>query len=121
MLAYFEDAKRRDVRCVLTITDAKGDRSKSPIEQDDPDLYLRIVERRPDGIVISGAKLHISSAVVAHELIVMPTKRMKAERGRLRRRVRGADERARRDDHQHELHAAARLRRALLPVQPQAR
>lgn len=77
VMAFFEDAQRRDVRCVLTITDAKGDRSKSPSEQDDPDLYLRIVERRKDGIVISGAKLHISSAVVAHELIVMPTKHMK--------------------------------------------
>lgn len=77
VLSFFDDAQRRDVRCVLTITDAKGDRSKSPSEQDDPDLYLRIVERRKDGIVISGAKMHISSAVVAHELIVMPTKHMK--------------------------------------------
>ena len=78
VLAFFEEAKQRDIRCVLCITDAKGDRSKSPIEQDDPDLYVRIVDRRPDGIVISGAKLHISSAAVAHELIVMPTKRMKS-------------------------------------------
>lgn len=77
VLNFFDDAQRRDVRCVLTITDAKGDRSKSPSEQDDPDLYVRIVERRPDGIVISGAKMHISSAAVAHELIVMPTKHMK--------------------------------------------
>ncbi|MEZ5216543.1 MAG: 4-hydroxyphenylacetate 3-hydroxylase N-terminal domain-containing protein [Ilumatobacteraceae bacterium] len=46
VLAFFDDAQRRDVRCVLTITDAKGDRAKSPSEQDDPDLYLRIVERR---------------------------------------------------------------------------
>lgn len=79
VLAYFEESRQRDIRCVLTITDAKGDRSKSPSQQDDPDLYLRIVERRPDGVVIKGAKLHISSAVVAHELIVMPTKRMKAD------------------------------------------
>jgi 4-hydroxybutyryl-CoA dehydratase/vinylacetyl-CoA-Delta-isomerase len=31
-----------------------------------------------DGVVIRGAKLHISGAAVAHELLVMPTKRMKA-------------------------------------------
>ena len=79
VLAFFDDAKRRDVRGVLCITDAKGDRSKPPAGQDDRDLYLRIVDRRPDGIVISGAKMHISSAVVAHELIVMPTKRMKED------------------------------------------
>ncbi len=79
VMAYFEDTQRRDVRCVLTITDAKGDRAKSPGQQDDPDMYVRIVDRRPDGIVISGAKMHISSAVVAHELIVMPTKHMKPD------------------------------------------
>jgi len=77
IMQYFEESKRRDIRGVLCITDAKGDRSKSAIEQDDPDLYLRIVDRRPDGIVISGAKLHISSAAIAHELLVIPTKRMK--------------------------------------------
>lgn len=76
-LAYFEESKRRDIRCVQTITDAKGDRSLSPAKQDDPDLYVRIVGRESDGVVIRGAKLHISSAPLAHEMIVMPTKRMK--------------------------------------------
>lgn len=78
VLAFFDDAKQRDVRAVLTITDAKGDRSKSPSQQDDPDLYVHMVDRQRDGVVIRGAKMHISSSVVAHELIVMPTKRMKA-------------------------------------------
>lgn len=77
-IAFFEESRTRDIRGVVTITDAKGDRSLSPMKQDDPDLYLRIVERQSDGMVIRGAKLHISSASVAHELIVMPTKRMKA-------------------------------------------
>jgi 4-hydroxybutyryl-CoA dehydratase / vinylacetyl-CoA-Delta-isomerase len=76
-LAYFEHAKRRDIRIVQTITDAKGNRSLSPSKQDDPDLYVRIVDRSADGVVIRGAKLHISSAAIAHELMVMPTKRMK--------------------------------------------
>lgn len=76
-MAWLEEAKRRDIRCVQTITDAKGDRSLSPSKQDDPDSYVRIVERQSDGIVIRGAKLHITSAAVAHELLVMPTKRMK--------------------------------------------
>ncbi|GAA3516162.1 4-hydroxyphenylacetate 3-hydroxylase N-terminal domain-containing protein [Aeromicrobium panaciterrae] len=78
ILAYYKGAKRRDIRCVQTITDAKGNRALPPGKQDDPDLYLRIVDRRDDGIVITGAKLHISSAAMAHDLIVMPTKRMKA-------------------------------------------
>lgn len=75
--AYVGEIRKRDIRCQQTITDAKGDRSLPPLKQDDPDLYTRIVERRPDGIVIRGAKLHISSAALIHDLIVMPTKRMK--------------------------------------------
>ncbi|WP_319449794.1 MULTISPECIES: 4-hydroxyphenylacetate 3-hydroxylase N-terminal domain-containing protein [unclassified Mycobacterium] len=68
-----------DLRCVQAITDAKGDRQLPPSRQADPDSYTRIVERRPDGIVINGAKLHITGAAMAHEMIVMPTKRMKAD------------------------------------------
>lgn len=77
-MAYFDEARLADIRCVQTITDAKGHRGRSPSQQDDPDLYLRVVDRQRDGIVIRGAKLHISSAAIAHDLIVMPTKRMKA-------------------------------------------
>jgi 4-hydroxybutyryl-CoA dehydratase / vinylacetyl-CoA-Delta-isomerase len=76
-LAYFEESKRRDIRIVQAITDAKGNRALSPGKQDDPDLYVRIVDRGSDGVVIRGAKMHISSAAVAHDLMVMPTKRMK--------------------------------------------
>lgn len=75
--AYFEWCKKHDIRAVQAITDAKGDRKLSPSKQDDPDLYTRIVELRADGIVIRGAKLHISSAAVSHEMVVMPTKMMK--------------------------------------------
>jgi 4-hydroxybutyryl-CoA dehydratase/vinylacetyl-CoA-Delta-isomerase len=74
---YFEYCRVNDLRCVQAITDAKGDRRVGPSKQEDPDVYTRIVERRPDGVVIRGAKLHISSAAVSHELMVMPTKMMK--------------------------------------------
>ncbi|MFS3130219.1 4-hydroxyphenylacetate 3-hydroxylase N-terminal domain-containing protein [Nocardioides sp. Bht2] len=74
---YFAYCKENDLRCVQAITDAKGDRKFSPGKQSDEDSYTHIVERREDGIVIRGAKLHISSASVSHELVVMPTKAMK--------------------------------------------
>lgn len=74
---YFDYCLKNDLRCVQAITDAKGDRRLSPSKQEDPDVYTRIVERRSDGVVIRGAKLHISSAAVSHELMVMPTKAMK--------------------------------------------
>jgi 4-hydroxybutyryl-CoA dehydratase / vinylacetyl-CoA-Delta-isomerase len=74
---YQQYCLENDLRCVEAITDAKGDRRLPPSKQDDPDLYLRIVGRRSDGAVINGAKLHITAAATAHELIVMPTKAMK--------------------------------------------
>jgi 4-hydroxybutyryl-CoA dehydratase/vinylacetyl-CoA-Delta-isomerase len=74
--AYVDDAKRRDIRITECITDAKGDRSLPPHKQDDPDAYVRVVDRSDDGVVIRGAKLHISAASLGHELMVMPTKKM---------------------------------------------
>ena len=55
------------------MTDPKGDRSKAPHAQEDPDLYLHVVERREDGIVVRGAKAHQTGICNSHEVIVMPT------------------------------------------------
>jgi 4-hydroxybutyryl-CoA dehydratase/vinylacetyl-CoA-Delta-isomerase len=61
------------------MTDPKGDRSKGPVEQADPDLYTRIVERRDDGVVIRGAKAHQTGCVNSHWIVVMPTIRLRPE------------------------------------------
>lgn len=55
------------------MTDPKGDRSRPPHAQADPDLYMRVVERRADGIVVNGAKAHQTGITNSHEIIVMPT------------------------------------------------
>ncbi len=55
------------------MTDPKGDRSLAPNKQADPDLFLHLVEKRPDGIVIRGAKAHQTGAVNSHWILVMPT------------------------------------------------
>lgn len=75
---WVKDAQQRDVRITQCITDAKGDRSRRPGNQDDPDQFVRVVARRDGGIVIRGAKLHISAASMGHELMTIPTKSMKA-------------------------------------------
>ncbi len=75
--SYVKEIQQKDLRIVECITDAKGDRGKRPSQQEDKDAYLRVVEQRPDGVVIRGAKLHISSAAIAHELMTIPTKAMK--------------------------------------------
>ena len=76
--AYIEDAQKRDIRITQCITDAKGDRSRAPGKQEDPDAYLHVVSRQRDGVVIRGAKLHITGASLGHELLTIPTKAMKA-------------------------------------------
>ncbi len=75
-LAYVQD---NDLTCDGAMTDPKGDRSLPPHRQPDHDLYLRIVEERPDGIIVRGAKAHQTGAVNSHEIIVMPTSSMRAE------------------------------------------
>ncbi len=72
-----EDFRERDVRFAQCITDAKGDRSLAPGKQSDPDAYTRVVKRSEEGVWIRGAKLHITGASLAHELMVIPTKAMK--------------------------------------------
>ncbi|MFP6581480.1 MAG: 4-hydroxyphenylacetate 3-hydroxylase N-terminal domain-containing protein [Candidatus Hydrogenedentota bacterium] len=73
----YQRCRDNDLRVAQVVTDPKGDRSRGPLEQDDPDLYLHVVERRDDGIVVRGAKLHITAAALVHEFIVLPTRRMK--------------------------------------------
>jgi 4-hydroxybutyryl-CoA dehydratase / vinylacetyl-CoA-Delta-isomerase len=75
--AFFDWCREKDVRCSEAITDAKGHRRKRPSQQDDPDAYVRVVDRQADGIVIRGAKLHITGAPLVHEQVVLPTKSMK--------------------------------------------
>jgi hypothetical protein len=58
------------------MTDPKGDRSKGPTGQSDPDLFVRVVERRVDGLVIRGAKMHQTGCINAHWLLTMPGGRM---------------------------------------------
>lgn len=60
------------------MTDPKGDRGKGPSEQEDPDLFVHVVERRPDGVVIRGAKAHQTGCINSHWIVVMPTMRLGA-------------------------------------------
>ena len=55
------------------MTDPKGDRNLPPHKQPDPDMFVRIVEKRTDGIVIHGAKAHQTGALNSHWILVMPT------------------------------------------------
>ncbi|MEM1514668.1 MAG: 4-hydroxyphenylacetate 3-hydroxylase family protein [Thermoproteota archaeon] len=75
-IEFLKYIQENDLFCCGAMTDPKGDRGLAPNQQADPDLYLRIIEKRPSGIVVRGAKAHITGAVNSHEIIVMPTRAM---------------------------------------------
>ncbi len=74
--AYLADVQDRDLALGIAMTDAKGDRSKRPHEQANPDTYVHVVERNARGIVISGAKAIVTGAPYMHEFLVMPGRNM---------------------------------------------
>jgi 4-hydroxybutyryl-CoA dehydratase/vinylacetyl-CoA-Delta-isomerase len=76
---YIKIAEDNDWVIDGCMTDPKGDRSKRPSEQRDPDVYVRVTERRDDGVVIRGAKAHQTGAVNSHEHLIMPTLAMRNE------------------------------------------
>jgi 4-hydroxybutyryl-CoA dehydratase/vinylacetyl-CoA-Delta-isomerase len=76
---YMKFVQDNDLTVDGAMTDPKGDRGLSPSQQEDPDMYLRIVEERKDGIVVRGAKAHQTGAVNSHEHLIMPTIAMKEE------------------------------------------
>lgn len=82
---YFERFKKwmirvqeEDLIIAGALTDPKGDRSAAiGGGEQDKDLYLHVVERRPDGVVINGAKCHLTGITNAHEVMVLPTQSMR--------------------------------------------
>ena len=70
---YWAGVQSQDMVVDGAMTDPKGDRGKRPKDQTDPDLYLRVVARKSDGVVVRGAKLHQTGILNSHEIIVMPT------------------------------------------------
>ncbi len=58
------------------MTDVKGDRSKPPHQQDDPDMFLHITKRTDEGVYVTGCKAHQTGCINSHWMIVMPTMRL---------------------------------------------
>lgn len=71
--------QQNDLALAGAVTDPKGDRSLRPYQQPNDTTYMKIVERREDGIVVKGAKAHITSAPLVNELLVLPTRAMGPE------------------------------------------
>jgi 4-hydroxybutyryl-CoA dehydratase/vinylacetyl-CoA-Delta-isomerase len=69
---YLGWVQQNDLMLAGAMTDPKGHRAQRPAEQADPDQFVRVVERRADGVVIRGAKLHNTGGINSHEVLVLP-------------------------------------------------
>jgi len=68
-----KQVQRKDLVIGVTMVDPKGDRALRPSKQLDPDVYLRVVEKKSDGIVVRGAKAHSTAAVYCDMLCAVPS------------------------------------------------
>ncbi|MEM0954226.1 MAG: 4-hydroxyphenylacetate 3-hydroxylase N-terminal domain-containing protein [Pseudomonadota bacterium] len=75
-LALLTHWQRHNLIIAAGMTDPKGDRSKAPHEQADPDMFMRVVARDEHGLYVSGAKAHMTGGLNAHWVMVMPTMRL---------------------------------------------
>jgi len=77
LVDFIKYIQKNDFVMFSGVTDVKGDRSMRPSQQKDPDLYLRIVDRNKEGIVIRGAKIHQTGSLCAHWGLVVPAREMR--------------------------------------------
>ena len=77
---YRKYLQKTDPTVALGMTDVKGDRSLRPSKQQPhQDYYVRIVDESSDGIVVRGAKMHISQSPLSNEIIVLPCRSMRED------------------------------------------
>jgi len=76
---FLEHLRKNDLHTCGAVTCVKGDRSKEPSKQKHPDYNLHVVDKNKDGIVVKGAKIHITSAPAANEILVVPTRQMRED------------------------------------------
>ncbi|PAZ14321.1 4-hydroxyphenylacetate 3-monooxygenase [Streptomyces sp. SA15] len=70
LAAYHRRMTEGDLYQSFTITNPQIDRTRAASEQEEDDLYVRVVKERDDGIVVRGAKMIGTGAVFGDEIIV---------------------------------------------------
>jgi 4-hydroxybutyryl-CoA dehydratase/vinylacetyl-CoA-Delta-isomerase len=79
LIEFIRMLQRENMVIGGAMTDVKGDRSLSPSQQPDPDMFVHVVKRDSKGIYITGAKAHQTGCINSHWIMVMPTMRLKPE------------------------------------------
>ncbi len=78
-MEFLKYMQKNDLTANAGVTDVKGDRSLLPYQQVDKDMFIHVVEKRADGIVVRGAKAHQTGSLSSHEIIVLPSRAMAKE------------------------------------------
>lgn len=76
---YLKYVQSENLMVAGAMTDAKGQRGLKPSQQFRRDFFVRVKEKYDEGIVVEGAKMHITGAVNSHEILVMPTMALNEE------------------------------------------
>jgi 4-hydroxyphenylacetate 3-monooxygenase len=71
--AYYLECRERDLCATHTFVDPQVNRARPQSEQADPDVPLHIVAEKPEGLVMSGARMLATLAPYADELMVFPS------------------------------------------------
>jgi 4-hydroxybutyryl-CoA dehydratase/vinylacetyl-CoA-Delta-isomerase len=79
LIEFIKMLQRENLMIGGAMTDVKGDRSLSPSQQEDPDMFVHVSKRDDKGIYITGAKAHQTGCINSHWILVMPTMRLQAQ------------------------------------------
>ena len=79
LIEFIKMVQRENMVIGGAMTDVKGDRSLSPSQQEDPDMFVHVTKRDEKGIYVTGAKAHQTGCINSHWIIIMPTMRLKPE------------------------------------------
>jgi 4-hydroxybutyryl-CoA dehydratase/vinylacetyl-CoA-Delta-isomerase len=79
LIEFIKMLQRENLMIGGAMTDVKGDRSLSPSQQEDPDMFVHVSKRDEKGIYITGAKAHQTGCINSHWILVMPTMRLQAQ------------------------------------------
>lgn len=77
LLNFIKHIQQNDMVVFSGVTDVKGDRALRPSQQKDPDLYLRVVDKNKEGIIVRGAKIHQTGSLCSHWGLIVPAREMK--------------------------------------------
>jgi 4-hydroxyphenylacetate 3-monooxygenase len=70
LLRHYEYMRDNDLYQAHTIVNPQIDRTRTAAEQEEPDLYVKVVDERDDGFVVRGAKMVGTAALFGDEILV---------------------------------------------------